>query len=338
MNSMRRITRLLRRKLVLVVVLCTVCAGAGFAVGWIAKPPVVVSAQAVREHTAAYRFIHPLLLVARPDIAVPSPQYAALAKKVSAYIAERKKAGVVQDVSLMFIHYGKGGSFAIKPGEAYAPASLLKVVIMVAYLKQSDVDPSALSRKLVYDPGIAQHLEYVPLEAPSALEAGHSYSVSDLIDRMIADSDNGAMQVLLTNISDAYLGAVYRELGLKGPEAGERYAISAQNYSVFFRILYNATYLSETSSEKALSILSRATFAEGLAAGLPSGTVLAHKFGEHVDLESGSVRSVELHDCGIVYPDGGPYLLCVMTRGTNLDSLKETIAGISAMVFAEATK
>ncbi len=291
MSSMQKIIRrFLKHKTFLLVLGMLACAAGGFAAGYAAKPPVVVSARAVRENTAAYRFIRPLLLVSRPDISVPSPEYASLAKKIQSYVGEQKKAGVLDTASVVFINYGKGGSFGIDPGVRYAPASLLKVVIMVAYLKQSDSDPSVLDRRLPYGPGIAQHLEYVPFEAPSALVPGRSYSVSELIDAMIVESDNGAMNVLLTNISDDYLSGVYGELGLSGPESGERYTISAADYSVFFRIMYNGTYLSDASSEKALSILSRATFMDGLAAGVPSGTVVAHKFGEHVEGADGRVE------------------------------------------------
>jgi hypothetical protein len=43
----------------------------------------------------------------------------------------------------------------------------------------------------------------------------------------------------------------------------------------------------------------------------------------------------QLHDCGIIYYPGNPYLLCVMTRGTDWSALEKTIQTISAMTYKE---
>ncbi len=311
---------------------------AGFLAGYMIKSrPEVVGSKSLREDTDQYKFIHPLLAVDRTDAGTPSPQYAALQKEVNAYINTQKNSGALTDASVYFINYGKSGSFALNQDEGYDPASMLKVVIMVGYLKESDTDPSILNQQFVYEPSIAQLLEAVPFEDPTKMTVGGTYVVSDLINKMIIDSDNGAMNLLLAHIDNAYLTSVYTELGLKAPEAGQPFTISSAEYSLFFRILYNGTYLSDASSEKALSILSQATFANGLVAGVPAGTVVAHKFGEHITGSGDTIQSVELHDCGIVYTNGGPYLLCVMTRGKSLDQLQTTIAAISKMVYQQVS-
>jgi hypothetical protein len=82
-------------------------------------------------------------------------------------------------------------------------------------------------------------------------------------------------------------------------------------------------------SEKALDLLTTTDFGEGIVADLPSGTVVAHKFGER-GYAGSTVR--QLHDCGIVYHDHSPYLLCVMTRGHNFEHQAEVISGVSRIV------
>jgi hypothetical protein len=67
-------------------------------------------------------------------------------------------------------------------------------------------------------------------------------------------------------------------------------------------------------------------------AGVPSGTVVAHKFGERV-LPSKNVK--QLHDCGIVYYPQFPYVLCVMTRGNDFVTLQQAIKGVSDIVYRE---
>jgi hypothetical protein len=131
------------------------------------------------------------------------------------------------------------------------------------------------------------------------------------------------------------LDEIYSDFGLQGPSDSGSYEISAKDYSLFFRILYNSTYLDRDYSEKALSLLSQTTFKDGLTAGLPKDTVVAHKFGEHVVTDSqGNETGVELHDCGLIY--GKPqFLLCVMTRGENSDNLKTVIKDITSLVYNE---
>ena len=310
-----------------------ILAGAGFVGGYAVRPAAQPGAQAVRLANNPYQLIDPLLAVGRPYTTVPSPEYKNLAASVQKYIATQTATGNITTASVYFINYGKGGTFAINANDAYDPASLLKVVVMVAYLKEADTDPAVMNQTIMYTQALADS-ENVPFASPSELTVGQTYTVSDLINKMIEDSDNGAMDMLVDSIDSATLNSVYSDLGIPAPGANSAgYTISTLDYSLFVRVLYNATYLSWDNSQKALSILSQATFKDGLVAGLPDGTVVAHKFGEHVTGDaSGQATQVELHDCGIVYGQGGPYLLCVMTRGTSLDSVSSLIAGISKMV------
>ena len=124
---------------------------------------------------------------------------------------------------------------------------------------------------------------------------------------------------------------IFHDLNIDVPTEVPDFTISAKNYSTFLRILYNSTYLNDSDSEKALDILSKTTFVDGLVAGVPKGTTIAHKFGEHVS----SFHEIELHDCGIIYYPQNPYLLCVMTKGQDFSKLAKIIADISAMVYNE---
>jgi len=85
-------------------------------------------------------------------------------------------------------------------------------------------------------------------------------------------------------------------------------------------------------SEKALKYLSHIDFHEGIAGGVPAGVPVASKFGEKV-LDDGKV--VELHEFGIVYHPRGPYLLGVMTKGSDLGRQSAVIREISRLIYAE---
>jgi hypothetical protein len=96
-------------------------------------------------------------------------------------------------------------------------------------------------------------------------------------------------------------------------------------------VLYNATYLSEERSEQALRLLSRSSYDSGIVSGLPEGTLTANKFGfnENARYADGT----QLHDCGIVYVDPEPYILCIMTKTPDVPTAQAAIAAISEQVY-----
>ncbi len=306
----------------------------GFFAGHTLKKTTVVNSLSLREKNDDYKFIDPLLVVNRANLADPSPVFTALYNSVNKYVSDQKSNGLM-NASVYFIKYGdKGGSFYINKDEVYSPASLLKVAIMIAYLKLSESKPYILDEEITYSANLAGNFERVPFEDPTKLKEGDDYVVNDLINKMIIDSDNGAMNILIRNIDISYLNKVYTDLGLKNPSVDNAdYKMSAFDYSLFLRVLYNSTYLSREDSEKALAILSKSTFQDGLRAGLPENIAVAHKFGEHVNGVKDTIESVELHDCGYVYLPNDTYFLCVMSKGKSLKTLSETISHISKVIY-----
>jgi beta-lactamase class A len=151
---------------------------------------------------------------------------------------------------------------------------------------------------------------------------------------MIVYSDNNAFMLLSAHVSPAELQRTYEKLDLRAPGSAATPELSAETYASFFRVLYNASYLPKDLSEWALSVLAESDFRDGIVRGVPRGVAVAHKFGEHRDDAAGKVQ---LHDCGIVYVPGHPYLLCVMTRGTSFEHLDDAIAAISRVVHGEVS-
>jgi len=150
---------------------------------------------------------------------------------------------------------------------------------------------------------------------------------------MIIYSDNQAYDLLLKNIDNRKLIETYNNLGVDislGFENPNGNILSVKQYASFFRILFNASYLSKDMSEKALGLLSRVKFSQALVAGVPSNILVAHKFGERQYTDTGEKQ---LHDCGIIYLPNKPYLLCIMTRGKNIPIEENFVKQISSMVY-----
>jgi beta-lactamase class A len=238
----------------------------------------------------------------------------------------------VSHISIYFRDLGNGPWFGVKEKEEFAPASLLKVPIAMAFLKQAEDDPELLKRELVlYDdlsPGGDQKL------APDQrVQPGKPYTVEELLRLMIVFSDNRAHDLLLDFMDRRRFRHVFEDLGLASVNLqAKEINISVKNYATFFRILYNASYLNRTMSARLLELLTQSAYKEGLAAGVPSGIRIAHKFGERLYDEH---PEKQLHDCGIVYHPETPYLLCVMTRGRSSSESAAAIRDVSALVYRE---
>ena len=284
-----------------------------------------------------YKFINPLLTCSVSENK-EFPEYKPLEQKIEDLV-RNEDPNKVTSVSVYYREFITGKWFSINPAELYSPASLLKVPIMIAYYKQAELTPDILNEQLTYtgDNAISNDVEHY--KSPNDITPG-IYTVSQLIDSMIKNSDNAATNLLYQAMDVPSLIEVMSDIGIHIPQnngtLGTTDFLTVKSYSYLFRLLYNSTYLSRNMSEKALKLLSYNDFPQGIYGGVPNGIVVAQKFGERtIQNKTTTLASApkELHDCGIVYYPNHPYLLCVMTKGTDSDSLSRTISGVSQLIY-----
>ncbi|MDD5040554.1 MAG: class A beta-lactamase-related serine hydrolase [Patescibacteria group bacterium] len=237
----------------------------------------------------------------------------------------------ISHISVYYRDLNNGPWYGINEKENFKPASLLKVPVMIAYYKMAETDPAIFDTSLTVNP-----TQSTGSNTSENLTAGANYSVQQLIEIMIVRSDNLAFEMLAGNIGDERIQQIHRDLGLTtiSSDTPEDF-ISVKAYASLFRILYNASYLNRDMSEKALELLSRSDFNYGLAAGVPGSIKIANKFGV-VGAEGDGTK--QLHDCGIIYYPNHPYLLCIMTRGGDMNKLTSAIGTISSTIFGEIEK
>lgn len=256
-------------------------------------------------------------------------------RDVAKIIDSRKKAGHASQVSVYVRDLNNGPWFGYDEKMLFYPASLLKVPLLFAAYKVEEEHPGFLDSEVKFEKPMVGDL--AQLFPPSQkIEVGKSYALKELLRRSVVYSDNEATTLLATHVGPEPALEVFDDFGIEKPKPGEGYRISVRNYGAFFRVLYNASYISRKSSEEALRFLSEVDFRGALVAGVPAGTPVAHKFGERTGLEG---NQVQVHDCGIVYTDR-PYLICVMAQGASEDGIVDTIKEISRAVYEgfEASK
>jgi beta-lactamase class A len=320
---------------------CGVCAAvalAGFLFGRMTSQsslPLNLSGSLIERHDPDSRFqlLNPLLDCEGTDATAHLSESRDFTPDIQTYIDTAKRKGQLISGAVYFRDLNNGPWRSVNGEAVFSPASLLKLPIMIAYLKWSESEPGVIDRKLVYD-GEAASNDVAQPDTPKEfiLEKGKSYRVSDLLERMIVYSDNNAKNLLQQHMPDELISKIMRDTGmpariLQNPEN----SLTVREYATFFRILYNASYLTREHSQQALEQLTRSVFTRGLAAGLPSGIPVAHKYGvRNIDTDD---ETRQLHDCGIIYNSKNPYLLCVMTRGTSFPQLAQAISDISRIVF-----
>ncbi|OFX67437.1 MAG: hypothetical protein A2X12_11350 [Bacteroidetes bacterium GWE2_29_8] len=282
------------------------------------------------DRVAGYKYINPLL-----DCGMQFKEINPFVTKVKKYITEKTKNGDAKTISVYFRHLNNGYWFGINEKEEFNPASMMKVPIMMEFFKIAEMDPNVILNRLVFDKkvGVNNYSE------ADSLVFGKDYPILELVDRMIINSDNYASG-LIYHFNRQYTdeNAFFNETMINNNiEGRDPFGnITVKDYSGFFRILYNSSFLNKQMSETALALLIKTKFKNGLVKGVNNTSIeIAHKFGERL-----TDTEYQLHDCGIVYYPNEPYILCVMTRGHVGDNekLENIISDISRIIYEEVNK
>ncbi len=267
------------------------------------------------------------------EVAFVNPDYDAVQSTLTGYIAQEKARGL-ESAGVYFRDLRNGPTFSIAADDAYIGASLLKLPILLQYLKEAESDSTFLDRRITAR--VEANTVNQGLPANQAVAANQLYSIADLLAHMVRYSDNNARSALSSYYLSLHpeapnLSDMLESIGITNVLSNDQgLHITVRQTASIFRMLYNASYLNPEQSQRALTWLSEATFDDGIALPIPESVVVSNKYGIY-----NTPNDKELHDCGIVYYPEHPYVLCVMTKGTTLEKLQETIAHISEVVFKE---
>lgn len=154
----------------------------------------------------------------------------------------------------------------------------------------------------------------------SPQKVGAVFTVEDLFEPMITQSDNAATNALIDLLGFDTLNAYFKKMGLKNTnisrkmmdfeekkEGLENYT-TAQDMAYLLEGLYHKKFLNKGVSEKCLELLGQQKINDRIPRKLPNGTLIAHKTGleKHI-----------CHDVGIVFTDKGDFLICVLAEHKN---------------------
>jgi beta-lactamase class A len=287
-----------------------------------------------------YKYIRSAEQVKRAGSGRASKELKPFRYKVDAYVVSKLKSGEVSEISVYFRDLRFGQRFGIREQERFSRDTLLTLPLMIAYLKWAESTPLLLNRKIVCT---GNHDAVLPDQTTASdfLEEGKSYKINTLIYRMIAYNDSSAYALLKDNLPPGVLEKIVKDISVNYDPAKNDDSMTFNAYASFFRVLFNASYLSSEMSEKALRYLSKTSFKDGIISGVPSDIEVVAKYGEPVvstSADGAATGSRQFHEFGIVYHPVHPYLVGVMVRGDDPRMLSKTLRDISALVYEEVDR
>lgn len=252
-----------------------------------------------------------------------------------------------QTIAVAYHDLDRGTGLLRNERETFHAASTMKVPVMFGVFEAVSRGAMRLDQPVRVKNAFASifdHSRY-ELEAredsdPELYERiGNDSTVEELVRRMIVRSSNLATNLVIELIGAPRVMELMKQIGandlqvLRGVEddkayhAGMNNTVTAYDLMLIFRALAEKRVVSPAASEKMLEILLAQEHNDGIPAGIPPGTRVAHK--------TGSITKIA-HDAGLVIePDGDRYVLVVLTRGFEKgDDADRVIAEIARAVNA----
>ncbi len=288
----------------------------------------------------------PLRLVTLLALAGP-PSLASQDTALTA-VLERRIAASGATVGLYFADLRGPGAAAINADLVFHAASTMKVAVMVQVFR--DIDAGRLTqrqripvtnrfRSLVGD---TLYELSAGDDSDSSLyrHVGDAVELEALVRLMITVSSNLATNILIEQVGAARVQQTLAELGVdsmqvrRGVEDGPAYraglnnTVTARSLGQLLTAIADGRAASAASCGRMLRILLDQEFRDGIPAGLPRRTRVAHKTGWITALH---------HDAAIVYDRDHPrYVLVVLTRGlADQRASSALIAELARAVHAE---
>jgi beta-lactamase class A len=225
-------------------------------------------------------------------------------------------------------------TIALDQDTRYPSASLVKVPIMAASFYAADEGKISFSEKI----RLEKYQKVGGSGTLKSIPAGQEFTIRELIELMIIESDNTATNMLIEKLGTDFLNKTFIMLGLRHTnisrgmmefrkrKAGIENYTTAKDIASLFEKIYRGGIIDRHTSEECLDMLKRQKMRDRIPARLPSDVAVAHKTG----LERGVC-----HDTGIVFSPKGDFLICVLTKHRNKTSAlaKKFISNIAFLVY-----
>ena len=220
---------------------------------------------------------------------------------------------------------------SINASKTYPTASIIKIPVLIDVFKSIENNQFSLEDKMALT-------EIFRTEGSGNLQfhaRNSKYTIDELANRMIIDSDNSATNMLISKVGSMQdVNSQIRAWGLNNTEIntwlpdyrGTNFSTAKDIATMLYNIDYNDKFLSEFSRSKMLNYMGHVHNNQLAQAGLGEGSVFLHKTGDIGQM---------LGDAGIVIsPNGIKYIMVILVkRPHNSFAAKEFIVNASRIIY-----
>jgi beta-lactamase class A len=283
-----------------------------------------------------------VLLLPSWPVAAQTPALSAAREAVEARIA---KSGA--EVAIAFRTLDGKDEWFVRADDEFHAASTMKIPVMIELFRQvragelSLDDPLPITNEFhsIADGSVYTLSAEDDSETALYRAVGETRTLGQLCELMITVSSNFATNLLIEKLGVEHIRATVHALDadgmnvLRGVEDGKAYEKGLNNTTtarallVLLQAIAQDRAVDADASRQMVDILARQRFNEGIPAGLPPGTRVAHKTGQITKIH---------HDAAIVYGPR-PFVLVVLVRGIADESESAAlIADIARELFQAA--
>lgn len=215
-------------------------------------------------------------------------------------------------------------TFSYNESELFYGASLFKVPIAVAALKEIENGQLGFNDKVTY----TQADFASGTGSINQSSYGTKFTVDELLDKLLKESDNSAQNMLMRILDKKQLQNAYGIITIQNYFYINN-TLTPEQMANFFEQLAKTDYLTESDKELLLNKMTSTLFDDRISAGLDQNIKFSHKIGNWPDTGT-------WHDCGIAQRNNKKVVACVMSRGTTyeqfLEVAKETGKFVSLVI------
>lgn len=247
-------------------------------------------------------------------------------------------------VEVALYDFATGQARLIRADEPIHPASTMKIPVMIEAYRRAEAGELRLDDELEVVNSFASLVDGGPYALDPADDSeptlygrvGGKATVRELVFLMVTESSNLATNILIERLGAGSVTDLMAKLGapdlkvLRGVEDGKAFRAGLSNVGTargtmtILRRLAEGTAVSKSADAAMMDVLRAQKFNDGIPAGLPEGTPVAHKTGSFTNV---------YHDAAVVEPPGrAPFVLVVMTRGLGPQPVARALAADVARI------
>jgi beta-lactamase class A len=251
------------------------------------------------------------------------------------------------EVAVAFRTLDGRSELLIDPDKPFHAASTMKVPVMIELFRQAAEGRISLDDSLPIRNEFTSIVDGSPYKLSEGDDSdkeiyaavGRTLTLRQLNEAMITVSSNFATNLLIEKLGVENIEKTVTRLGadgmkvLRGVEDQKAFdkglsnTTTARGLLVLLEAIAQGKAVSTPADKEMIAVLTRQKFNDGIPAGVPAGTAVAHK--------TGSITRIQ-HDAGIVYA-ARPYTLVVLVRGIDDEKKsKALIAQLSKIVYKSA--